>query len=243
MAKSYTVYKHTNPNGKVYIGITCQKPNERWKNGKGYKTQSLFYRSIKKYGWDNFKHEILFADLTKEEAEQKEIELIAHYKSNQNKYGYNIENGGNCSIVGEETKKKISKALKGKPSKLNGRKRDVETKNKISATKKGHVVTEETKQKISSSQKGKPSHLKGKTLSDEHKKKISEYRKGKTITEENKTKLKEATQKKVICLETNVVYESITMASKQTGTNASHIGSVCNGKRKTCGGYRWCYYG
>ena len=41
--KDFIVYKHTCPNGKVYIGITCQKPQNRWgKDGNGYKEQ-LFY--------------------------------------------------------------------------------------------------------------------------------------------------------------------------------------------------------
>ena len=31
--KSYTVYKHTSPSGKVYIGITCRKPEYRWNHG------------------------------------------------------------------------------------------------------------------------------------------------------------------------------------------------------------------
>lgn len=33
----YVVYKHTCPNGKVYIGITSQKPEHRWKKGKTFK--------------------------------------------------------------------------------------------------------------------------------------------------------------------------------------------------------------
>lgn len=108
---SYFVYKHTSPNNKVYIGITSQNPIDRWENGRGYKKQPLFFNAILKYGWNNFKHEILFSGLTQEQAEQKEVELINVYKSNLRKYGYNIANGGNS--VGkhsEETKQKISQS-------------------------------------------------------------------------------------------------------------------------------------
>lgn len=31
----YSVYIHTLPNNKVYIGITSQKPKARWDNGRG----------------------------------------------------------------------------------------------------------------------------------------------------------------------------------------------------------------
>lgn len=91
--KKYIVYKHTCPNKKVYIGVTCRNPSYRWNNGKGYIGQ-MFYNAILKYGWDNIKHEILFDSLTKEEAEAKEVELIAAYKSNQREHGYNISSGG-----------------------------------------------------------------------------------------------------------------------------------------------------
>ena len=74
---SYTVYMHTSPSNKRYIGVTKQKPISRWRtDGSGYKDSKYFWRAIKKYGWNNFQHEILFQGLTKEEAEQKEIELI-----------------------------------------------------------------------------------------------------------------------------------------------------------------------
>ena len=68
----YCVYKHTFPNGKIYIGVTSINPLRRWENGFGYRKQTVMFRAICKYGWDNIQHEILFDGLAKEEACQKE---------------------------------------------------------------------------------------------------------------------------------------------------------------------------
>lgn len=59
---------HISPTNKYYVGITSQKPNNRWKNGKGYIKNTYFYRSIQKYGWSTFNHEIIAENLTKQEA-------------------------------------------------------------------------------------------------------------------------------------------------------------------------------
>ena len=89
--KTYIVYKHTSPNNKIYIGISKNDPKYRWlNNGKGYKLQTLFFNAIIKYGWINFKHEILYTNLSEEEALNKEEELIRLYKSYDRRYGYNI---------------------------------------------------------------------------------------------------------------------------------------------------------
>jgi group I intron endonuclease len=99
--KLYCVYKHTSPSEKVYIGMTCQEPPEkRWHNGNGYKNNQYFNSAIQKYGWDNFEHEIVFTALPKEEAANKEKELIAYYKSNNKLYGYNISSGGEGGAEG-----------------------------------------------------------------------------------------------------------------------------------------------
>lgn len=148
--KCYTVYMHICPNNKKYIGITKQKPEKRWRNGHNYKNCVLFDKAIKKYKWENIKHKILFSNLTKEEAENKEIELIAFYKSNQIKYGYNIEKGGHINCVNEKTKKKIS--IKTKEIMKNN-----EIRNKISIALIGNKnclgrkLSQETKNKISNS--------------------------------------------------------------------------------------------
>ena len=123
MDKSYKVYRHLLPmsisgkdNDMVYIGMTCQEKSEyRWgKNGIKYKNSTYFWRDIEKYGWDSFEHDVLASNLSKEEAEEMEKELISSFKSYDRNYGYNIELGGNHSGKhSEETRLKISRAKMG----------------------------------------------------------------------------------------------------------------------------------
>lgn len=89
----FIVYKHISPSGKVYIGITHQKPVERWlTDGSGYKRHPHFYNAILKYGWDNFEHKILLKDRTESEAKYAERYLIKWYKLHN--ICYNISEGG-----------------------------------------------------------------------------------------------------------------------------------------------------
>lgn len=113
---TYSVYMHITPNNKRYIGITAKEPKKRWCGGSGYYYNRRFHEAIKKYGWDNIKHKVLYTGLSKEEAEQKEIELIAKYNTTDPKRGFNYTNGGNhVGMVSEETKKILSnKARKTK---------------------------------------------------------------------------------------------------------------------------------
>lgn len=120
---SFFVYKHTTPSGKIYIGITGQMLCQRWANGQGYRGNKHFTNAIKKYGWKNIKHEVLFSGLTQKEAEEKEIELIAQYDSTNPKYGYNIADGGNLHPkLSEEARRKISDAHKGRSYYVHGEK-------------------------------------------------------------------------------------------------------------------------
>lgn len=90
----FTVYKHTTPSGKVYIGITSNDPKFRWRNGNGYHYNSHFYSAIKKYGWDNITHEIIETGLSNEAACDLEIRLIRKYNAADPKFGYNRTFGG-----------------------------------------------------------------------------------------------------------------------------------------------------
>ena len=108
---NYIVYKHTSPNGKVYIGITCQKPENRWRNGEGYKECTKFYRSIQKYSWNNFKHEILYFDLNEISAKMIEEDLIYYYKKLN--ISLNITDGGDSKRGIIHSKESIQKSSKG----------------------------------------------------------------------------------------------------------------------------------
>lgn len=96
--RKWIVYKHTNIlNNKVYIGITCRDPLIRWgKNGSGYtykSEQCKFANAIKKYGWENFSHEIIESDiLDLQTASEREKYWISYYDSFY--HGYNMSPGG-----------------------------------------------------------------------------------------------------------------------------------------------------
>ena len=110
---NYTVYEHKMPNGKRYIGITSLEPKKRWLNGRGYKTNEYLYNAIKKYGWENIEHSIIKTNLTKEEAEQMEKDLIAYFHSNEHDHGYNWADGGSAYKHSIESRKKMSEAHMG----------------------------------------------------------------------------------------------------------------------------------
>lgn len=114
MADLYAVYKHIVPNGKVYIGITKDLPEIHWHHGAGYKENQAFWKDILAYGWNNIKHEILFTDLSKEEAKKKENELILKHKSNDKNFGYNSKLNGDNPIRKEKLTKTNSDLLKAR---------------------------------------------------------------------------------------------------------------------------------
>lgn len=202
--KRYYIYKHTFPNGKVYIGITNMKPSRRWRNGNGYRTQSYVFSAIMKYGWDNIDHEVLQIVNTRLEAEKIEIELITNvYHSNDRKYGYNIANGG-CGkdSVSDESRRKMSLAKLGKTPWNKGIPFSEEAKRHMSEAHLGNKRTKESIEKQRRSMTGfrhseqskeimrnkaiGNKNAKGCKRSDEFKKALSLRKKG--ITHSDKTK-------------------------------------------------------
>lgn len=122
--RKYCVYKHTSPSNKVYIGITFN-PKRRWYDGNGYLhkrkdgkyNQPLFARAILKYGWDNFTHEILEDNLSKEQACELEKKYIQEYDSTNPQKGYNISFGGDILMYGKTHSEETRKLLRQKTPK------------------------------------------------------------------------------------------------------------------------------
>lgn len=188
MDNDYKVYMHRFPNGKVYIGITKQPVDERWRNGEGYKAQ-LVHRAIEKYGWDNIEHIVLASCLSKKDAEDMEIRLIKDFKSTCPEFGYNVENGGNCvGTHSEETKRKIADSNRRRVISEETRKKQSvshkgaimpdSAKEKLRAIMLGRVVSDDTRAKMSAASKGR-------VLSAEAKAKISAAKKGKHVSFSN----------------------------------------------------------
>lgn len=111
MEKSWCVYKHTLPDGRCYIGQTCDVTT-RWKPS-AYKNCVKFYFAIQKYGWENFNHEILADNLTLEKANHLEEKYIKKYDSIEK--GFNLNSGGENKLHSQETKIKMSQTRKGVP--------------------------------------------------------------------------------------------------------------------------------
>ena len=257
----YSVYKHTAPNGKVYIGITQQEPEARWKNGNGYRNNVLFFRAINKYGWENIDHEILFEGLTKAEAFETERKLIARHRSSDKRFGYNITDGGaNVWWAGKKRplspqgRKNLSKKWLGAN---NPKARSVicletlqvyetasEAAKATGATKISECCNRAYKHRTSGGyhwafyDEGKPIEYYSDLLASY----IDEEQAARPpMTEENKRKLVERCAVPILCVETGEVFASIADASEATGANKPNICNCCKGNRKTAGGFHWRY--
>lgn len=166
---------------KGYVGKTIGELEKR-KIGhqKDDRPSSLFRKAICKYGWDAFEWSILTEDDDDEFLcfmEQKWIKRLGTKMPN----GYNMTDGGE-GMAGysppEETRKKLSLALKGKSYEAVYGDRADEEKKKRSEAKLGKKCSLETRRKMSEAKKGRPAHNKGVPMSEEQKLKLSEAKKG-----------------------------------------------------------------
>lgn len=97
-----------------YIGQTCTSLEERaGYRGYNYQCCPIFWRAIQKYGWENFKVEILEEGLTFEQANEREQYWIGQLNT-MAPNGYNLQPGGGNHTVHESSRQKMSENRKGK---------------------------------------------------------------------------------------------------------------------------------
>ena len=214
----YCVYKHTTPDGKVYIGITRKSnPNRRWKNGYGYRESNpKFWQEICNFGWVNIQHEIISVGLNKADAEEMEMRLINDAKA-ESKTILNITDGGPGSL---------------------GRKCSHETRQKIGQANTGHQMSQAEKDRRSTLFTGKGNPMYGRTGDKSPRHGVI----GEQHPLYGKTGNECQNSKPVINITTGEIFVSATEAANCFNLDISSLCSCCRGKRKTCGGYVWKYY-
>lgn len=195
--RPFGIYIVTNQvTGKWYVGKTGNTVWDRWtdhksnarRNAKGY-----LYRSMRKYGEDQFLVDTVAEVTTEEEANNLERIWILLLRSHEEKFGYNLTLGGDGVRMNEATKKVISRVNKGRKHTpefcarmsliVRGRRHTEETKKKMSLVQTGRVTSEETKKKQSEARIGRfggENHpMFGRKHSPETRKRLSEVNIGK----------------------------------------------------------------
>lgn len=212
--KKWTIYKHTSPSGKSYIGLTSKDPEKRWLEGAGYNPKTKFGKAIIKYGWHNFTHEILETEIdTLAVAQEREKYYIKFFDSFKN--GYNSTEGGDSvapdiiqkrKVVCYETQEVFDSTVAA------GEKYQIEHSNISRACKTGIAA------------KGK--HF---LYLEDWDTKWKPFDKR---TNTSKTKA-------IICEETQQIFSSVREASRVMDITASLISRCCNGQLKSTHGYHF----
>ena len=209
----YTVYKLTDPEGKIYIGCTGRNVKRRWKSGWGYYSQQPFWEAVVRFGWESIRKEILCKKLTKAGAEKLEAWFIEYYDTMNPEKGFNCFSGGSRSgaYANAATREKISQAmirrsltnpefsLRNRELMLEYYRNHPEARLRIAAWMSTFLLSPEGRTFVLSSHTPKP----------------------------------------VRCVETGKIYPSQCAAEKETGFCGIH--KVCEGKRIICGGCHWEY--
>lgn len=258
---NYLVYIHINrQNNKIYVGLTRQELSRRWQ-ASAYKNCTHFERAIKKYGWDAFEHIVVADNLTANEASAMEIRLIHDFQTTNPQYGYNCDPGGIKRLyMSEATKEKLRRCNLGKKySEVTKEKHRINAKNRVVHFNELARKNAKQARSVQISQYDDNKRLirhwdsvtsAAVSLGISHQG-ISRCLQGKShtcggyywsylnghIVEPIKTirilQIEPSTGKVVD------EYISFLDAEIKTGVSKSNIHAVCNGRRKTAGGFAW----
>lgn len=215
--KKWTIYKHTSPSGKSYIGLTSKDPEKRWLEGAGYNPKTKFGKAISKYGWEQFSHEILEDGIsTLEEAQEREKFWIKHFDTFKN--GYNSTEGGDTVAPDIVSKRQVI---------------CYDTKevfeSTIAAAEKYQVAHTNISRACRNCIKVKGKYF---VYLDEY----SENWRPRTDGRTNESK-----KAKVLCQETGQEFESVREAARTMKITPSLISRCCNGILKSTHNYHFCF--
>lgn len=240
------VYCHTlRFDGRKYIGMTVygNNPNRRWQNGNKYEG-TYFGSAIKKYGWDNFEHEIIQNNLSLEEARKLEKKLIKDLGTQDSTKGFNLSAGGDgCYDFSMTTREKMSKAKKGSAPWNKGKHPRLHEVYYGFDPSVAVVCLEDGKTFYNQSAAARyyniDRSLIGKSINQHRTLKNGlSFCRYNNITE---SRLPKTTAVRVLCVETNIIYNSMQEIEDTLGISHKNVSAACRGKRHTAGGYHWQY--
>ena len=208
----YIYYIKNLIDNKYYIGQTINELSERWKNHKKkYSNCRYLKNAFIKYGFKNFEFKLICICFD-EDLDKFEIDYIKHYNSLVPN-GYNLKQGGlGGGKHNQETKDKISKALKGRTYMY----ADGYTNPNI-----GKRHSEETKTKLRIAHYGKKfSKDRIQNMKDIGNKRVLQYDLNGNIVN---------------------IYKSCKYAAEKNNTTSAGVSMVCNSKRIQLKGFKYKY--
>lgn len=214
----YTLYKATSPSGKVYIGYTNFRLQDRmWQHyneaSKGKKR--IFYSALRKYG-KSIKWEIINIYYTKKLVQNRERYYISLYKANNLDYGYNATSGG-----------------EGTPDLVRTNTKYIDNNGNIYfGSREVYEKTGVSKSRLISSIRNK--YWCGNIY-------FSVYKEGMKTAEKRLTKPKSEKIRRVICNKNQVCFLSMRDAANFLGVIEQAIFRVVSGKRFSVKGYELRY--
>lgn len=225
------IYKITNKiNNKSYIGQTVGCLKKRWSKHCSEKSKCIILKNaIKKYGKDNFIIEEIDGANFQSELNYKEWLLIHKFNSLWPN-GYNIKKGGE---QGGKWSLKMKEHMKERGF--------WQYRIPWNKGKKMPSPPKEVIEKRRQSLKGKSPWNKGKKVKYKNpelrSKNISESKKGKPVSENTLN----ATRKKIKCIETGIVYKSISDVARELGSYTTNISKHLKGKSRHVRGFTFVY--
>lgn len=233
------IYVITNMvNVKKYIGQTTIGFKKRYNNDLYKNTSNIHLKNaIFKYGIGNFEIIEEFDSANSiEKLNELEKYWIQYFGGINSGKLYNFSSGGLNCVYSDNHKAILSK-------KATGRKFSEETKIKMSISQK------EKNSKMTAEERSNAyGHNKGKEISKEVRKKIIEAKLNAKNKDEIVKKISEKIKKKVICLNTGVIFDSLKESGEYYGFSSCMISTCCKGKREYAGRdengnfLKWEYY-